>query len=697
MSVNYRNIKAQTTIFILISLVIVIIGAFVLYTSDVELFYSPQDRADGQIKESIEYCIDQSMGRGIFYLQSQGGVINTSSYIRFRDDYLQLGESESAFKLPNWDVEDDQYPTVFSMENELNQYVKQDSQGCINLAITTLSDAYQIDVNYDEFEVFTDIDYETVSSQAFLPLEYKQINGELKNSLNEFVVERDSKLGDLYELAIEIYNLEEETYLFEDLTLDQIFSASNYGDRTTSMPSQGIEFSCTPRIWLKSDLRDTLAQLNNNNFRYLEFEGTAPIDYRFESNLGVDSPNEAYFRNFYSYELLNTKPSFRDYEVNVLNPAVESFVGGYSRYNPYREFEISPSEGEIVRSMEQGVDTGFGRFNFGCIQIFAHSYTLDYDLMINLKDVSGESQDFFQFPLRVSIKQNEPKESTSTLIIAQDQIPTLTESSYCQEQTYEYPVDVSVENVNAPFEDQYLSNVNISFKCLGLTCDLGETKQQVFRVSNQETEVGYPVYSGNVPYCFGGRFIAKKEGFFQLPLIETFPGQRDLSDYGENPLLVSLQMVPTKSFSFNQDSFEGREWREDVVSNAACYTISDERDVDVFIQIENMEYDFQSSALYSKGEELPEELTTLEFLVMDNVAYNVSAFYMKDDELIGLFEEENWIPDVEFSSSINVVIPIAASLDDDMFLEYYEGSKELYGELAHCIGAKSTPFGVSLR
>ncbi len=686
----------QTTIFILVSIIIVIIAAFVMFTSDIEIFYSPQDRAEGQIRENIEFCLDQSLSRGVFYLQYQGGVINTSNYIRFRDDYLQLGKSVNSSKLPNWDVEDGRYPTTFSMENELNDFVKVDVIPCISSSVRNLDDVFDITITYDLLEVSTQINYETIDLEAILPLEFKEINGDVQSTMDEFTIRKESKLGDLYELAIEIYNLEQETYLFEELTLDQIFSASNYGDRTTSMPSQGIEFSCTPRIWLKSDLKETLAQLNNNNFRYLEFIGTAPIDYRFESNLGDNFENGAYFENFYSYTLENTKPSFENYEVNIFNPAVESFVGGYSRFGPYREFEVSPSRGEVIKSMEQGIDTGLGRFNFGCIQIYAHSYTIDYDLMIRLEDVSGETQDFFQFPLRVNIEQNEPKESNPTFIIPESQKPTLTEASYCVEETYEYPVRITVEDLNTPFgnmESLYLSNANISFKCLGMTCDLGKTQHEVTSVTQTLSyESPNPTYSGKVPYCYGGRFIAEKEGYFQLPLVETFPGEKELQAIdSQSPFDTTLYMVPTKSFELTRDSFEGRQWRD------SCFVISDESNVDVYLQVEHEGYQFQSSALYSKGEQLPSELTSLELLVKEDVSYNVTAYYMRGDELLGLLEVENWTPDVEFSSSLELIIPIAANLDDDSFLEYYNQSRELYGELAHCTGLKSTPFGISLR
>ena len=698
MQLSYFHNKAQTSIFIIISLIIVIVAAFVLYTSDIELFYSPEDRVEGQIRESIESCFDTSISSGVFYLQYQGGVIDTSSYIRFRDDYLLLGNDDSAPKLPNWDVEDDRYPTLFSMENELNTFVEEDVRGCINSAIFTLSDAFLIEPYFDELEVTTDINFETIDVEIYLPLDFKEVNGEIENSMNDFTLRKESKLGDLYSLAIEIYNVEEREYVFENLTLDQIFSASNYADRTTSMPSQGIEFSCTPRIWLKSDLKDTLANLNNNNFRYLSFEGTAPIEYRFESNLVEGSGLDAYFRNHYVYSLDNTKSSYENYEVNVLNPSVESFSGGYSRFSPYREFEVSPSNGEIVRSLEQGFDTGFGSFNFGCIQIYAHSYTIDYDLMIRLEDVSGESEDFFQFPIRVDIKQNEPKESSPSFIIPEENRNTLHEASYCVEETYEYPISIGVEDLSVvTSENDLLSDVNISFKCLSMTCDLGQTQRYTNSIGTSISwESLDPTYEGLVPYCYGGEFVAKKDGYFQLPSLEDFPGQRDLNDITSNsPYSTFLQMVPTKKFTLDQDSFQGRTWKSGIVPSNSCHVFSEEN-VDVYVQVENKNLNFESSAFYSKGEDLG-DFSELELLVKEVTSYNVTAYYMKNDDMLGLVEIENWIPDVEFSNSLYLAIPVSDNLEDDNFLEYYEGSKELYGELAHCTGAQSTPFGISLR
>lgn len=691
----FENKKAQTSIFIAIGVVLVMAGSFIVYNSDVELFSSEEDRVEGQIVESVDYCLEESLEDALFYLSFQGGVIDTQSYIRFRDDYLQFGDnSSSSFKIPNWDVEEDRFPTINSMEEELNKFVRENSIDCIENSLDTMKDYLNIEIFFEEFKVESDIELNDISISVDLPIDFSQINGDVDSTINNFYLTRESNLGDLYNLAVEIYNLEAETYFLEDLTMDQIYSASDYSNRQYSMPTEGMVFSCTPQIWLKRDLENILMNLNNNNFRYLELVGTQPIDYRFEGNLKEYSDLDDYFINQYSYEIENKENSYLDYEVEITSPQVESFTNSYSLFSPYRKFEVTPSNGQIVKSMEQKVDSGFGKFSFGCIQVYHHLYDLDYDLMVKLSDNSNDRNEFFQFPIRVVIENNEPKESTPTFIIPETQVNTLTQTTFCAEENLIYPTFVEVQDDKS---GDFLNNVNISYTCLGLSCDLGQTQKKRIQLSETfEQELPTPVFEGEIPYCYGGKFKAEKKGYFMLPVSERFPGEfQDSTDITEdNPYRQVLKMVKTKEFELNSNSFEARAWSNDV-NAPSCFVYSNSQNDELYLRVESKKYDFESEAFYSKGEDLG-DFNKIEFLVKDNVEYNVSAYYIRDGDVIG-FIEQTIVPNVESSNYLSIVVPFTDNFDGDEFVNYYENSKDLYGNFGHCQGLKSTPFGFELK
>src|SRR5690606_14715941 len=131
------------------------------------------------------------------------------------------------------------------------------------------------------------------------------------------------KLGDMYELASQIYEFERETYFLEELVLDQIYSAADYSDRSISLPSEGMSFSCASQIWTRQGLINNLLELNENNFKYLQFDGTYSKEYLLDANFREEYgnlENRAYFESHYVFELQNPKRSYENYEVNTFVP-----------------------------------------------------------------------------------------------------------------------------------------------------------------------------------------------------------------------------------------------------------------------------------------------------------------------------------------------------------------------------------------
>ena len=84
-----------------------------------------------------------------------------------------------------------------------------------------------------ELVIETKIDKENIVVDANLPIRFKEINAEETYTVADYFVKLDAvRLGDIYELAAQIYNLEESTNFFEELTLEQIKkSAKKYFTR----------------------------------------------------------------------------------------------------------------------------------------------------------------------------------------------------------------------------------------------------------------------------------------------------------------------------------------------------------------------------------------------------------------------------------------------------------------------------------
>lgn len=673
--------KGQVSVFVIVGIILIIVTAFLFFNSKFDILVDSDTRMKNQVSDIVKECISDYASTGTFLLGFQGGRIDLGRDITIDPRrYIDFG-----FKIANWDSQNGDVPTIASMETELDDYILSGSYACITTNLAALEDSMDINIS-DRFVIESEINNENVVITASLPIRFNEKNSPEVLSVEDYYVKLDSvRLGDLYDLAIEIYNLEESTDFVEDLVLDQIYSASDYTS-TTSMPSEGMLLSCGKRIWTIPQLKENLANLNNNNFKYLHFEGTYPLaQSKMDANLNEDLGTEdlkAYYESHYTFSLDNSKRSFSNYGVEVMMPSTEvTGEGGIFQRYPYREFEVTPSSGNIVKSMDFKVDFG-AKMPIPCIQIFHHLYNLDYDLIVKLTDYSDDGNKYtFQFPLRVRIQNNNPKDLPAAPLINQDKL-TATNEEYCrsddvvdkvttrmnvngeiveeekdyvQESSMKYPARVFVKDHNG----EYLTDVNISYRCMALSCDMGQTSKPTYMGYIRNDAI--PYLETNFPFCVNGELIATKTGFHDAKLrIDT---TSELLDR-ENLISYDLELKPVKTFDINIDNI--------LIVPKELQTsrrIFDENDGYVFITIENEVLDFESSAIWPNEEGFLDSLTFVDEI---GIPYNLSVIYAdKDYNLKGIMEIEGWTPDVKSGNKIEFIIPASTkAIDQDNYVEF---------------------------
>ncbi len=646
--------KGQISIFIVIGIILIFVVIFLFYNSGgiTSFWETPLEK---KIKDTVEDCILREGESGAFLLGFQGGYIEIPRTVSVNPNkYIDLG-----LKIPNWDSEKGNVPTIESMQEELNAYVSEQALSCINANLRQLDEFARIEIA-EEMEIETEINKENIIFSASLPIKVSDENSEDVQTYSKYSVKLEElRLGDLYDLAVEIYNLEENTHFAEELTLDQIYSASDYSS-AISMPTEGMSFSCNSRVWTIPQLKKNLANLNNNNFKYLYFDGTYPIDEIIDANLNEQFgtlDDRAYYESHYVYSLDNKKTSFEDYKVDVMMPSTEvTGREGYLQSYPYREFEVTPSSGSIVKPMKMEVDLG-AKIPIPCIQIYHHLYSLDYDLIVKLTDTNEDGQNyFFQFPLRVLIKNNNPKEELASPIVNVEET-TATNEAFCSNESKQYPTIIyAIDKTNSVL----LSDVNISYKCINLECDMGVTKKPTF--NGVERIYADPYFEGDFPFCIGGNVIAQKEGYYTSKVrIDTSP---DLLDR-ENAPYYDIEMIPVKEFVIDKNTFLIIN-REDGTGKR----VYSEEDGSIYISVENKGYDFESEAMWPNEEGF---LDKIELLDDDEATYNVSVIYAdKDYNLKGILEINNWKPNIHSGNYLEVTITGTSSyIDEDSYIDFY--------------------------
>ncbi len=661
--------KSQMSIFVVISIILIIVTSFLFYNNKFDFFVSHESKIKSQVSDSIKDCVLKETKNGAFLLGFQGGRIEISREIKldklnFKHRYIDIGLNNSGFKIMNWDSDLGEIPTIDSMEKELQTFVRNNSISCIENNLKALKDTLNITIE-DKLKIDIKLNKRNVAVDIKLPIKFNEINSQQTFYISDYFLKIDGlKIKDLYELSLRIYNLEKQSNFFEELVLEQIASASDYSS-PNSMPSEGMNIACGFRPWTINQLKKNLANLNNHNFKYLQFVGT------FSKNGILDANLNDNFKKYYQSPVIgyvqkipNLKRNFKDFEVDVTMPSVEQTgKNGYFQKYPYRKFEVTPSSGNLVKpiNMKIGKDV---KIPIPCIQVFHHLYDLDYDLMIKIVDRSDDGMNyFFQFPLRILIEKSQPKKSEQSQRISIEKT-TATNEKFCAKNNLKYPLYVYATDKST---GNLLDDVNISYECIQLSCDIGKTSKRVLDLGDGRKVVDQnsrPVLETKFPFCLGGRIIGEKKGYFRgikkgvitdNSLLDT----EDL-DSGNGKNIKEVSLIPQLKFNINEGSFLL------VEKSGISYRVR-QLGGSVYVDIENKGIDFESQILWpieSSG-----YFDKVVLLDDEDVLYNISIIYLdSNSNLRGIAEIENWKPNlnsIRSGAKIKFIIPISPNIIDE--------------------------------
>jgi len=441
--------RAQVTIFIIIAIIIVL-GIAVYF-----ILRSPyRQEIPKNMQPVYDYylsCIESNAQQGIALLGEQGGWINTdelgfipgSQHMPFSSQLDFFGQA-----VPYWmyvsgnNLLKEQVPSKSKMEEQLADYIGKRADYC------DFSDFAK-----QGFEVVVDND--GISDVSINDL---NVDINLKNKIfiyfeNESVevqshkISVESKLGKFYSLALNAYNFEKSQMFLEKYALDVL---------RLYAPVDGVELSCSPKTFVKSEIRSALADA-------------------LEANIGVLKLKGSY------YELAGKESN---YFVSDIGESVDENVNFiYSSSWPAR-IEISPEDDPLVIT-PVGLQEGLGILGF-CYIPYHLVYDVNFPVLIQFYD----EKEIFQFPVSVIIDKNQAREA----------LPTATGVSIEPEVCRYKNQDVSVRTYDSKLNPV---EARIRFKCLTTACDIGETSMQGAEA----------VLNARFPQCVNGFILASAEGY----------------------------------------------------------------------------------------------------------------------------------------------------------------------------------------
>ncbi len=417
-----KSKKAQVTIFVIIAILIV---------AGVVLFFTLRDEISGPlvppeaepVYNHFLNCLQKDTQEGIQLLGFRGGYIYLPDY---EESFVPFASQLDFFGtyIPYWyyergGISETQVPSREDMEEDLERFIESEITNCVFR--TFEEQGYKVEIEEPDASVEIRNNDVRVNLNSNLLIEKENQNFSYFSDSHRAVVE--SKIGELYESAKEIYNYENENTFLEEYGLDIL---SLYA------PVTGVELQCSPKTWnveqIFSDLQEAI---ETNTF----------------AMAGGDA--EAYHRYFYVEGLDNI-----DNNVRFINSK-----------DWQRSFEVNPSVGNRLIAEPIGNHPALGALGF-CYLPYHFVYNVKYPVLVQVYEETAEGEEIFQFPIGVVIKGNNPREPLNgTASEFQGTNVCSYSGNNLTIETYDY-------NGN-PVE------ADIHYECLDDTCYLGKTSEGI--------------------------------------------------------------------------------------------------------------------------------------------------------------------------------------------------------------------------
>jgi len=447
---NRNGTKAQTTIFIIIAIAIVV---------GIVLFFVFREGLIGQsVPKELEPvynyylgCIENEALLGAMILGEQGGYIEVpefspgSSYMPFSNqlDFLGIPVLYWHYVSGN-NVVKEQVPSKEKIENELNDFLEDRVLDC---------DFSEFAEQGFRIEVGREVKVGTKINQNDIGIDIDQdLNiyfGESSWKGKSHFTKVNSNLGKFYNLAKDIYEDWKKTMFLEEYGVDIL---------RLYAPVDGTDFGCSSKIWQVREIRENLTRALEANTGFIKIKG----DY---------------------YDLSKEENKYFVHDIKGDVDANINFL--YLREWPMK-MEVWPSDDGVLKADPVGLQEGLGMLGF-CYVPYHFVYDFAYPVLIQMY----YNDEMFQFPVVVYINKNQPREPIDGVGLP-NVVPELCEHKNTELAVYTY--NTNLEPVEAEIE----------FKCFDTVCDIGRS---LIDSSGEAVLVDY------FPQCVNGYVIAKAKGY----------------------------------------------------------------------------------------------------------------------------------------------------------------------------------------
>ncbi|MEK6825601.1 MAG: hypothetical protein AABY00_02330 [Nanoarchaeota archaeon] len=503
-----RNKQGQLAVIIIIAVVLVaVIILYFTFRSDKNI-----ESISAELAPVYDYyaaCMEQEARAGVDLAGTQGGYVFLPEYLP-GSEYAPFSSQLNflGFGVPYWyyvsnnGLVKEQVPSRLNIEKELADFISQrlfdcDFESFAREGVSVRAEAPRVTVILEDREVSVRVDAEVAASK-----------GEQSARKTRHDVTLSSSLGSMYESAKKIYTIEKEKAFLETYAEDVL---------RLYAPVDGVEVSCSPKIWKVRDVEETLKKALEQNIASIRTQESA-------SKKGKD----------YFYTDLGARSEFSDV----------SFA--YASRWPTK-IEITGTQGELMIAQPVGNAQGMGAMGF-CYAPYHFVYDLSFPVMTQITSENGE---VFQFPVVVVIDNNLPRQGLSV--------------GFGEESTSSNLCTFVTQDIEVTTYDSHLKKIdsNVSYSCFDQECPLGQTSGGVLRTK--------------APACLNGELRAQAEGYSDKEL--TYSSSKEgraeliLDRTYETPLFVTVDGKPLLGNAVV--SFTGRESATGVFPESSSLLLSE--------------------------------------------------------------------------------------------------------------------------
>ncbi|HDH53611.1 MAG TPA: hypothetical protein ENH24_03910 [Nitrospirae bacterium] len=501
--------RGQITIFIIIGIIVILtIAGLIIFREQITVF-KPEKVLPPEVaplQRFVENCVQTTAREGITILAANGGFIRFPDSIELDSgSYISTNPFFPEFKIPLWRYNGQtRIPSEDYIKQDLRYYIQANINSCLH-DLETFANLF--DIEKGEMSIEIDLLEKGTVVELFYPL---AIHNKLKNQttrIDSFKTTVPLRLKAMYDLAKKIMEEENTDKFLEMITMDLVAL-------DVDIPYTDLEFTCDPKIWKVSDVRDKLKHLLRTDLPLIRVDRTS------YSPVPQDRPYEA---------------SHFVWEVTSLKYPATHVSFSYDDKNYPFEMYIMPNKGDTLESNAQ---KGQEMLSALCIHLWHFTYDIKYPVLVTITDepAKGHERLVFNFGIQVGINNNIP-DTTNFGISTFDFDQTAREEEFCSDPPLTNMLNVhTFENVSTEeMGDQIdeLPGVNITFTCIKMKCPLGQS-EWAFRGSIARL-------SRLVPYCINGVLRGEKPGYRTA---QTF-----VSTNEEKTVALYLEPIIKKKFT----------------------------------------------------------------------------------------------------------------------------------------------------